>query len=266
MAGSRDDAAAGPTSRTHITTHILQSLRYFGDRGCKPRSSIPDFGGKAANGDQSQLRGHVCGGLSVLLILWSSQADCFAYVTFPCSANACANTAAVFAGCLSVKLACQAKAIVHKQYHHWTPSNNLQKREVLYQVITDCLRSEDKKASLASLPMPYNIIAADMNAALFKQDVQRAKPDAKDTMHQKFIKDLQLHTTDPDKHPHRLYSFRHATNSSQDSRIDDILVSESMCTDMAAHTEVLDTSSDADHAPILSQNTTHLHEMFEARS
>ena len=66
----------------------------------------------------------------------------------------------------------------------YLPSDNLQKREVLYQVITDCLRSEDKKASLAGLPMPYNIIAGDMNAALFKQDVQRAKPDAKDTMHQ----------------------------------------------------------------------------------
>ena len=51
--------------------------------------------------------------------------------------------------------------------------------------------------------MPYNIIAGDMNAALFKQDVQRAKPDAKDTIHQNFIRDLHLHTTDPDKHPHR---------------------------------------------------------------
>jgi len=52
---------------------------------------------------------------------------------------------------------------------------------VLYQVITDCVRSEDKMASLAGLPMPYNIIAGDMNAALFKQDVQRAK----NTIHQK---------------------------------------------------------------------------------
>ncbi len=120
-------------------------------------------------------------------------------------------------------------------------------------MITECVRSEDKKASLAGLPMPYNIIAGDMNAALFKQDVQRAKPDAKDTMHQKFIRDLHLHTTDPDKHPHRQYSFRHATDSSQDSRIDDILVSESMCTGMAAHTEVLKTSGDADHAPLLAR-------------
>ena len=120
-------------------------------------------------------------------------------------------------------------------------------------MITDYIRCEDKKASLAGLPLPYNIIAGDMNAALFKQDVQRAKPDAKDTIHQKFIKDLHLHTIDPDRDPHRQYSFRHTTDSSQDSRIDDILVSESMRTDMAAHTEVLNASGDADHAPILAR-------------
>ena len=89
-----------------------------------------------------------------------------------------------------------------------------------------------------------------MNAALLKQDVQRAKPDAKDTLHQKCIRDLHLHTTDPDKHPYRQYSFWHTTDSSQDSRTDDILVSESMCTSIAAHTEVLNTSGDADHAPV----------------
>ena len=135
----------------------------------------------------------------------------------------------------------------------YLPSDNTQKRQELYQVIADCMRSEDKKASLAGLPMPYNIIAGDMNAALFKQDVQKVKPDAKNTIHQNFIRDLHLHTTDPDKHPHRQYSFCHATDSSQDSRIDDILVSESMCTSMAVHTEVLETSRDADHAPILAR-------------
>ena len=66
----------------------------------------------------------------------------------------------------------------------YLPSDDLHKREVLYQVITDSMSSEDKKASLAGLPMPYNIIAGDMNAALFKQDVQRAKPDTKDIIHQ----------------------------------------------------------------------------------
>ena len=91
------------------------------------------------------------------------------------------------------------------------PSNDLQKREVLYQVITDSMSSEDRKASHAGLPLPYNIIAGDINAALFTQDVQRGKPDIKDPKHQKFIRDLHLGTTEPDKHRHRQYTFRHRT-------------------------------------------------------
>ena len=135
----------------------------------------------------------------------------------------------------------------------YLPSDDLQKREVLYKVTTDAMSSEDKKASLAGLPLPYNIIAGDMNAALFKQDVQRTKLDMKDTKHHNFIEDLHLRTTDPNKHPHRQYTFRHRTDSSQDSRIDDILISKTMCTKMPPSTEVLDTSGDADHAPILAR-------------
>ena len=36
----------------------------------------------------------------------------------------------------------------------YLPSDDLQKREVLYKVITDSMSSEDKKASLAGLPLP----------------------------------------------------------------------------------------------------------------
>ncbi len=128
------------------------------------------------------------------------------------------------------------------------------------------MRSEDKKASLAGLPLPYNIIAGDMNAALFKQDVQRAKPNTKDIIHQIFIRDLHLHTTDPNKHPHRQYSFRHTTGSSQDSRIDDVLISESMCTDMTAFHRSPEHIRRCRSCTTISQNTTHLHEMFEAGS
>jgi len=135
----------------------------------------------------------------------------------------------------------------------YLPSDDLQKREELYQVIKDAMSSEDNKASHAGLPLPYNIMAGDMNAALFKQDVQRAKLDIKDAKHQKFIKDLHLHTPDPDRNPHSQYTFRHRTDSSQDSRIDDILISESMCTGMSSSIELLDTSGDADHAPVLAK-------------
>ncbi len=37
------------------------------------------------------------------------------------------------------------------------------------------------------------------NAALFEQDVQRAQLDIKDAKHHEFVKNLHLHTTDPDK-------------------------------------------------------------------
>ncbi len=63
----------------------------------------------------------------------------------------------------------------------YLPSDALQQRKVLYQVITDSKSSEDKKASLAGLPLPYNLIAGDMNAALIK-----------DAKHKKLIDDLHL--------------------------------------------------------------------------
>lgn len=44
----------------------------------------------------------------------------------------------------------------------------VQKGAELYQVIKDAMRSEDSKASHASLPLPYNIVGGDMNAALFE--------------------------------------------------------------------------------------------------
>ena len=117
------------------------------------------------------------------------------------------------------------------------------------------MRSEDKKASLAGLPLLYNIVAGNMNAALFNQDIQGAKPDTKTLNHQNFviIGDLHLRTTDPNKHPHRQYASRHRTDSGQDSRMDDIFTSESMCTEIAPSTEVLNTSGDAEHAPILAK-------------
>ncbi len=96
----------------------------------------------------------------------------------------------------------------------YLPSDDLRKREELYQVIKDAMSSEDNNPSHVGLTLPHNIMAGDMNAALFKQDVQRAKLELKDAKHQRFIKDLHLHTTDPDKHPHRQYTFRHTTDSS----------------------------------------------------
>ncbi len=57
---------------------------------------------------------------------------------------------------------------------------------------------------------------------------------------------LCLHTSDSDRHPHRQYS-------SQDSRNNDIFISESMCTEVLPSIEILNTSGDADHAPVLAK-------------
>jgi hypothetical protein len=108
------------------------------------------------------------------------------------------------------------------------------------------------EADKAGLPQPYNVMAGDMNAALFT-DVQRTKLDGKDFRHQNFVKALCLHTTQPDRQPHRQYTFRHRTDGSQDSRINDKLMSESMCTELLPSTEVLNTSGDAGHAPVLAK-------------
>ena len=135
----------------------------------------------------------------------------------------------------------------------YLPSDDLQKREQLYQVIQNDMKVEADKATRAGLPQPYNVMAGDMNAALFKGDVQRDKLDIKDIRHQNFVKTLCLHTTDPVKQPHRQYTFRHRMDRSQDSRIDDILMSKSMCTEVLPSTEILNTSGDADHSPVLAK-------------
>ncbi len=45
----------------------------------------------------------------------------------------------------------------------YLPSDDLRKREKLYQVIQDAMSRENDKTSHAGLPLPYNIMAGDMN-------------------------------------------------------------------------------------------------------
>ena len=85
------------------------------------------------------------------------------------------------------------------------------RRQKSCMAIQDAVSSENNKASHAGLPLPYNITAGDMNAALFKQDVQRVKFDTKDAKPQGYIRNMHLHTIAPDKQPHRHHTFRHTT-------------------------------------------------------
>jgi len=98
----------------------------------------------------------------------------------------------------------------------YLPSDDMQKREQLYQVIQNDMKLEADKAARAGLPQPYNGMAGDMNAALFTGDVQRVNLDGKDIRHQNFVKALCLHRTESDRQPHRQYTFCHRTDGSQD--------------------------------------------------
>ena len=91
-----------------------------------------------------------------------------------------------------------------------------------------------------------------MNAALIPGDVQRHAT-SKDTLHQQFAEQMDLSSTDNNTCPHRPYTFRHKTDSSQDSRIDDIIVSQRLCNDTKPTTSILHSFGDSDHDPMLAK-------------
>jgi len=68
----------------------------------------------------------------------------------------------------------------------YLPIDDMQKREQLYQVVQNDVKLEADKAARAGLPQPYDVMAGDMNAALFTGDVQRTQLDMKDIRHQNF--------------------------------------------------------------------------------
>lgn len=72
----------------------------------------------------------------------------------------------------------------------------------------------------------------------------------KDTRHQGFAKAVGLHTTDPDRQAGAQAPWH---DSSQDNRIDDIFMSESVCTEALPSAENLNILGDADHTPDLTQ-------------
>lgn len=108
---------------------------------------------------------------------------------------------------------------------------------------------EVDKAATMGLSRPLYVLAGDRNAESFTGDIQRAEE--QDDTHQNFIKAVKLRTTDPDRKAHRHFTFRHKTDSSQDSRIDDTFICEDLCSDPKPSTVILEANGDADHNPIL---------------
>ena len=118
----------------------------------------------------------------------------------------------------------------------YLPSNDIQKREQLYQVIQNGMKYEADKA--AGRPQPYDIIAGDMIAVLLIGIVQKAELGGKDIRHQHFVKTPCLHTTEFDRQVHTLYNFCHRPDGSQNSRIDDTFISKSMGTAVLPSIEI----------------------------
>ncbi len=132
----------------------------------------------------------------------------------------------------------------------YLPCDDMPKREKLYAMIKHRVQTEAKQAVQNSLPPTHNIVAGDMNAALIPADVQRHTTN-KDKAHQQFVDAMELVSADNNTSPHRQYTFRHKTDSNQDSRIDDILVSKKLCMASKPTTSILPSCGDSDHDPML---------------
>ena len=114
------------------------------------------------------------------------------------------------------------------------------------------MQTQDRLALEAGRPKSYPILEGDMNAALYTDDRQTGiHPE--DTMHRQLMQTLKMHTTDKHQGMPRLRSYhRHGRNckSNEDSRIDDIFMSESLCCHKSPITIIADTTGDSDHSPI----------------
>lgn len=134
----------------------------------------------------------------------------------------------------------------------YLPCDDMPKRPKLYAMINHRVQTEVEQAVKNSLPSTHNIVAGDMNAALMPEDVQR---DAikKDKAHQEFVDTVNLVSTDIGTRPHRQYTSRHKTDSNQDSRVDDILISKELCMVAKPATRILHSCGDSDHDPMLAK-------------
>ena len=120
-------------------------------------------------------------------------------------------------------------------------------RKEVYNLLQTELQAQDKIALEAGKSKPCHILAGDMNAALYMDDRQTSV-NPEDAMHQELMQTLKMYTTDKHQRMPRSRSYhRHVRNckSSEDSRIDDIFVSESLCCQKIPVTAIADTTGDS---------------------
>ena len=134
----------------------------------------------------------------------------------------------------------------------YVPCTDMHTRKEVYNLLQTEMQAQDRLALEAGSPKSHHILAGDMNAALYTDDRQTgAHPE--DTLHRQLMQTLKMHTTDKHQGMPRLRSYhRHerSCKSNEDSRIDDIFISESLCCHTLPVTTIADTSGDSDHSPI----------------
>ena len=108
----------------------------------------------------------------------------------------------------------------------YLPFDDMQKRERLYKLVEHNLKVETDKAS---------------------------KDSCKDRMHQEFAGAMTPESIDCSASPHRQYTSRHRTDPSQDSRIDDKLISRGLCQPARPTSNILHSCGDSDHDPMLAK-------------
>ena len=134
----------------------------------------------------------------------------------------------------------------------YVPCTDMHTRKEVYNLLQTEMQTQDKIALEAGSSKPCHILAGDMNAGLYMDDRQTGVH-PEDAMHQELMQTLKMHTTDKHQGMPRSRSYHkhgHNGKSNEDSRIDDIFISDSLCCHKIPVTTIADTTGDSDHSPI----------------
>ena len=133
----------------------------------------------------------------------------------------------------------------------YVPCTDMHTRKEMYNLLQTEMQTQHRVALEAGKPKSYHILAGDMIAALYTDDRPGVHPE--DTMHRQLMQTLKTHTTDKQQGRPRLRSYhRHGRNckSYEDSKIDEIFMSECLCCQNLPVTTIAYTTGDSDHSPI----------------
>ena len=114
----------------------------------------------------------------------------------------------------------------------FAPCKDIHTRKEVYSVLQTEMQSQDRK--LAD-PGRATSCLGDMSAALH-MDCRQTSLHPEDAMHQELMQTLKMHTTDKHQGMPKSWSYHsHGCNSSENSRIDDIFISECVLPENTCH-------------------------------